>query len=295
MAVFLALGLGVLVGTTVLNDPLVTGLRRRTDELQRSQDELRQQLDGALQDVAQLERFADDVEASALADRLALRSVVIVTADGVGADAVDEAVAALDRSGARIVATITAQPSMAAANTSDAAALAEAIGAPADTAPATLMADAADALAARLASPPVRPGDGQSDVLARLLNGGLVVAPGLSDAGLADVGGSTQAVVTVGGGEAQDTSEGFLVPLTAGLVDREVLTVAAESSDPDASFVTDVRDRSDSPALITVDGLDHPIGATALVLAIDGADLSGEGGAYGYGDQAPQVLPPPPE
>ncbi len=295
MAVFLALGLGILVGTTVLDDSLVASLRRRTEQLQQQASDLRDQVDDGLRQIAVQERFATDAQAWLLPNRITLQPVVIVTADGADAAALDEAATVLDLSGARVVTTITVQPAMTAANGSDAQDLATLLGAPAGTTPQDLMTQAADALAARLATGAPRAADPQGDLLGKLLSGGFVVAPGLSDADLAGVGGSEQVVVAVGGGSASaaTASEGFLAPLVADLVDREQVTVAAEDSAPNAAFITAARDRTGSSSLVSIDGLDDPIAGTALVLGIDIAMTTGEGGAWGVGDQASQPLPPP--
>ena len=289
------MGLGILVGTTVLDDSLVDSLRGRQETLQQQASDLRNQLGDTLQALAELERFAADVQPFVLPARLTDQPVVIVTADGADADALDEAAAVLDMAGARVVTTIAVQASMTGANGADAQDLAGLLRLPADTAREDLMAGAADALAGRLADEPVRPLDPQDDVLGRMLSGGFVVAPGLSDAGLAEVGGAGQVVVAVGGGSAAEgpTSEGFLAPLVADLADRDVVTVAAEGSDPTSTFVTTARDRAGSAVLVTVDGLDHAVGGSALVLGIESAALTGQGGSWGLGDQASQPLPPP--
>jgi hypothetical protein len=296
VAVFLALGLGILVGTTVLDDSLVASLRRRTEQLQQQASDLRDQVDDDLRRVAAQQRFATDVQAFLLPNRITLQPVVIVTVEGADAAALDEAATVLDLSGARVVTTITVQQAMTGASGSDAQDLAALLGAPADTSPQDLMTQAADALAERLAAGAPRAADPQSDLLGQLLSGGFVVAPGLKDADLAGVGGPEQVVVAIGGGSAPAAalSEGFLAPLVADLVDRDQVTVAAEGSDPNETFIAATRDRTASGALVSIDGLDDPIGGTALVLGIDTATTTGEGGAWGVGDQAAQPLPPPP-
>ena len=296
MAVFLALGLGILVGTTVLDDSLVGSLRGRFERLQQQTSDLREQLDAALGRGTQAERFAADVQPFLLKNRLVAEPMVVVTVDGTEGAALDEALAALDLAGARVVTVITAQQAMAAESASDAQELAGILGMPASATPEELMAGAADALAGRLASSPVRPVDSGEDLLGQLLNAGFVVAPGLSDGDLADVGGPGQEIVVVGGGTPASlaASEGFLVPLVSNLVNREMITAAAEGSDPASTFVASATEAADSGSLVTADGLDQPVGGSALVLGIDQVLLTGEGGAFGVGDQASQPLPPPP-
>jgi hypothetical protein len=293
--VFLALGLGILVGTTVLNDSLVTSLQRRTETLQQVTSDLREQLDVALQRAAQSELSATDVQPFLLPDRLAGQPVVIVTVEGADGGALDEAAAALDLAGARTIAMITVQPEIVPDGGATTQELAKALGLPADTAPGDLMAAAAEALAGRLAESPVR-ADAGADLLGELLNGGFVVAPGLSDADLAEVGGPGQVIVIVGGASAssQPATKGFLIPLVGDLIDREMTTAAAEGSDRTSTFLSSTADAVGSTALVTVDGLDQSVGGNALVLGIAQALQTGEGGSFGLGDQASQQLPTPP-
>ena len=186
---FLALGLGILVGTTVLDDSLVNSLRHRTEQLQVLNADLRDQVDKAEQGIAGLEGFASDVQPFLLSNRLASDDVVVVTADGADAGALDETSKVLNLAGAHVITTITVQSAMTDGSGSDRQQLAGILGRPANTAPDELMADAADALAARLSEAPARTVAVNDDLLGQLLNAGFVVAPGLSDGDLAGVGG----------------------------------------------------------------------------------------------------------
>jgi hypothetical protein len=125
----------------------------------------------------------------------------------------------------------------------------------------------------------------------------MVVAPGLSDADLAGVGGPGQIVVVIDGGtgtSAASTGEVLLAPLVAALVDRQQPSAAGEGSDRTSTFLSTARDLAGSGALVSVDGLDQSVGGSALVLGIDRWLLTGQGGAFGLGDQASQPLPDPP-
>lgn len=294
---FLALGLGILVGTTVLDDSLVNSLRRRTEQLQGVNSDLRDQLDKAEQALADQQQFATDVQPFVLSGLLTNEEVVIVTTDGADSGALDEASRVLNLAGAPIVTTITVQPAMTSGTDADAQQLAGILGRPANTAPDELMADAADALAARLSESPARTVDVNDDLLGDLLNAGMVVAPGLSDADLAGVGGPGQVVLVVDGGigtSAASAGEVLLAPLVAALVDRQQPTAAGEGSDRTSTFLSTTHDLVSSGDLVSVDGLDQAVGGSALVLGIDGWLLTGQGGAFGLGDQASQPLPDPP-
>jgi Copper transport outer membrane protein, MctB len=230
-----------------------------------------------------------------LADRLADQPVVLVTVEGADGGALDEAAAVLDLAGARTITTITVQPEIVPDGGSNTQELAKLLGLSANSSPSDLMAAAADALAGRLAETAARAGAGD-DLLGQLLNGGFVVAPDLSDADLAEVGGAGQVIVVVGGASAasQPATQGFLTPLVGDLIDREMTTAAAEGSDRTSTFVSSIIDAVGSTALVTVDGLDQAVGGNALVLGIAQALETGEGGAFGVGDQMSQPLPPPP-
>ncbi|MDX6627747.1 MAG: hypothetical protein QOE56_2736, partial [Solirubrobacterales bacterium] len=283
--------------TTVLDDSLVNSLRHRTEQLQGVNSTLRDQLDKAEQALSAHEGFATDVQPFLLADQLANQEVVIVTTDGADAGALDEAAHALNLAGARIVTTITVQPAMTSGTDADAQQLAGILGQPANTTPDELMADAADALAARLSETPARTVDVNDDLLGELLSAGMVVAPGLSDADLAGVGGPGQVVVVVDGGtgtSASTAGEVLLAPLVAALVDRQQPTAAGEGSDRTSTFLSTARDLAGSGDLVSVDGLDQSVGGSALVLGIERWLLTGQGGAFGLGDQASQPLPDPP-
>jgi hypothetical protein len=286
----------VLVGTIVLNDSLVRSLQTRTETLQQTTSDLREQLDAALQRAAQSERFAADVQPFVLSDLLADQPVVIVTVEGADGGALDEAAAVLDLAGARTITTITLQPAIVPDGGSGTQELAKLLGLPTDTSPDDLMTAAADALAGRLAEASTRGAGAGDDLLGQLLNGGFVVAPGLSGADLAEVGGPGQVIVVVGGtsGASDPATQGLLTPLVGDLTDRQMTTAAAEGSDRTSTFLSSTRDAVGSTALVTVDGLDRAVGGCALVLGIDQALHTGEGGSFGVGDQASQPLPGPP-
>jgi hypothetical protein len=295
VAVFLALGLGILVGTTVLDDSLVRSLQGRTERLQIQLDDLRGEVVAAQADAGGLETYAKDVQPFATANQLAGTPVVLVTADGVDDGSLGETRSSLDMAGASVVTTLTVQPSMLATDPSDRQDLAVVLDLPPDTPADQMAADAANELAQRLATPPVR-ADGSPDVLGDLLGGGFVTAPGLSDADLPDVGGTGQVVVVVGGGStgAVAIGDAFLTPLVARLTGAGVDTAAAEGSDPSTTFVSATRDATDSGALVTVDGVDQSPGGTSLVLGVAHLLGSGEGGTYGAVAGGGWQLPPPP-
>ena len=114
-----------------------------------------------------------------------------------------------------------------------------------------------------------------------------------------DVGGRGQMVVTIAGGiagEPSPTSELFMEPFVTELVGSGVVSGAGESLASDDGFVTDLRatvDDSSVAPLVTVDNVDLPIGASAMVLGLGEALIDDAGGDYGVKDGATRLLPPP--
>lgn len=298
VAVFLALGLGVLAGTTVLDQGLVNTLRSQTTELRKDLDDLRQTVTEQRRDLATLTAFGEQALPYLVSDRLFGRPVVIVTQDGVEDATLAEARRALDLSGANILTTLTVRAEMVADDPSTRAELAGIVGMPETSAPDELAAAAASALAQRLATAPGAAG-ADDDLLGDLLSAGFVTAgqPAISDASLAQIGGPGQIVVVIGGGPADvaPPPTSFLVPLTTSLVTLGMTTAAAEGLAAEAGFVPAVREEvdADTQPLATVDDADLPIGGAALVLGIQEVVLSGTGGDYGVGDGASRLLPSP--
>jgi hypothetical protein len=298
VAVFLALGLGVLAGTTVLDQGLVNTLQDRTQRLQDDLGELRATV-GDLQDrLGAMSAFADQALPHLVESQLSDREIVIVTQDGVEDGSVDQAREALDLAGAVVLTTLSVRPEMAAETAESRRALAELLGMPESTPPEDLSATAADLLATRLSLEPDPIAEpGSEDLLGVLLSEGFVTAstPGLSDATLLDLGGRDQVVVTVGGGseEIAPGPSSFLVPLVRSLADSGVVTAAGESLSVEVSYVERVRDEvdADGTPLVTVDDLDQAVGGAALVLGLQRASLEGIGGHYGVKAGASRLLP----
>jgi Copper transport outer membrane protein, MctB len=164
-----------------------------------------------------------------------------------------------------------------------------------------LTTEAARTLADRLAKDPAGDLSGGTDELGELLSQGFLTssAPSISDATLNDVGGRGQMVVTIAGGiagEPSPTSELFMAPFVTELVGSGVVSGAGESLASDDGFVTDLRatvDDSSVAPLVTVDNVDLPIGASAMVLGLGEALIDDAGGDYGVKDGATRLLPPP--
>src|SRR4029079_208444 len=90
MAIFLALGLGVVVGTTVINPGLVKNLNDQTDGLKQNLCEIQQEQQNLQSQLDTMNTFSDQAMPYLVADQLFGRQVVIVTQEGVDPRALAE-------------------------------------------------------------------------------------------------------------------------------------------------------------------------------------------------------------
>lgn len=297
VGVFLALGLGVLIGTTVINRGIVTQLEDRTDDLSAELSDLR----GEVSDVrAQAETWAaygEETMDLVLTGRLDGRDLVVVTQDGTDDASIDGVLGALrlamgdEEQG--IVGPFSVTARMALGSEADRTELAAILGSDPAAETETLQAEAANQLAQRLAF-----GAEGDDTLEELLAARFLVdeGPEISEAALSTVGGTGQAVVVLAGGPADSSlrPESFLVPLVADLAADGSTVVAGEpvnGQEEEPPFVTALRtDGEVSTRIATQDNVDQLPGQVGLVLALEDL-LRGIPGHYGVKDGADGPIP----
>lgn len=291
VAIFLALGLGVLAGSTVLEQSLVDGLQAQTDRLQADLSDLRGQATDQRVELDKLNEYSDAVLPVLARGRLVGRQVLVITDQGAIDDGLsDRVIDALRTADADVLAALRIDPRMSASSAATRNALAEAIGVPASTSARILGEKAAAALARRLARADQPP----DDILGRLQDAGFVTDL-LGSAAPEDVGGANQSIVVVHGG-AQDQlphPSDFLVPLVEDLVAAQRLDVAAaEGTDSQPEFVRELRDSNllADRQFVTVDNVDLGMGQVALDLGLQRLLEFGEGGDYGL--EAADIFPP---
>ncbi|MGH2739757.1 MAG: copper transporter [Actinomycetota bacterium] len=291
VAVFLALGLGVLTGTTVLNRGIVAQLERQTDLLTAGRDSLREQLSELGSEAEAWSAFGREVMDYIVEGRLVGTRVVVVTQEEADDGGVEGVRHALEIAGAEVEAVISADVSVNATGQAETEQLAEAIGAE-PTAP-ELAQRAAEALADRLVT-----GASSDDVLERLLDAGFLRSrgPAIDAATLERLAGPNLLVVVVSGGEQQPAlaPEQFLVPFTARIAERGLPLAATESVDSVYPFVEVLRrDGSLAERIVTQDNVDQTAGEVGLILALRDLLIDDTAGHYGVKDGAARLLPAP--
>ncbi|HXF56569.1 MAG TPA: copper transporter, partial [Actinomycetota bacterium] len=170
VAVFLALALGVLVGTTVVSQGVISDLERRADEALQRSEELRDQVGELQADLRSWEAFGASVEPLLVGGQLAGRGVVVVTQEDVDPAELDGVLRALQESGATSLPVLVLTDRLALADGSSQAELAAALGSAPGGDPVALAAEAARRLAHRLAAGP----GPEPDLLEQLVAGGFL-------------------------------------------------------------------------------------------------------------------------
>jgi hypothetical protein len=294
VAVFLALALGVLLGTTVVNQGVIENLSQRTNDAVSRSEQLRSQVSELQAEVRSWDRFGAAVEPMLISGQLTAREVVMVTQEGVDAAEIDGVRQALTDAGASVVAVIVVTNRMALLDDDARTDLRTIIGplAPA-TDPAELSEGAARELAARLANGPV---GGATDLLGELIDARfLVVRDGTGT--IEQIGRASQALSVLAGGAREPvlTPESFLAPLTVALAENARPVVAAETAETAYPFVPFLRrDGSLDGQVVTVDNADTMPGRIAIVLGLrDLLQEPGRGGHFGVKGGASALIPRP--
>lgn len=290
VAVFLALGLGVLTGTTVLNRGIVTELENRTDQLAETSGRLREDVRGLQTETERWSRFGEQVMEYVVDGRLVGTQAVLITQEGTDTAGIDRVREGLDAAGAELRAVLSLDDQLALENASDVQELSQALEIEAED-PEALSEETARVLADRLAF-----GVQGTDVLERLIAADFLLSrgPGLDAAALERVGGPEQVVIVVAGGRGTPIidPERLLVPLVDRLAERGSLVVAAEALQTDYPFVTLLRsDGAVSSVIVTQDNVDQLPGEMGLVLALENLVADRTSGHYGVKEGADRLIP----
>ncbi len=294
VAVFLALGVGVVMGSTVIDRVTVDALEAQVDRVENSvkatQAENRR-LDEQLRTVRD---FAGQARDRIAEGQLEAVTVLVVAVTGIDREPVDGLRQALASSEADLAGTVWFTGKMRLESESDRRALAAALGIPPDDAN-VVRRQALVRVAAALE------GAGDADLLPALLTGGFLAYEGppgqdtSPTSALASLPrrGVRVALVSGAGADVGDDQVALPFAQALGLSSARVVAAEAGRDSPGGRgvFVGLVRNDGVLGARIsTVDNLESPMGQAATVLALD--DLSvPRTGHYGVGPGAQRLLP----
>jgi hypothetical protein len=328
IAVFLALGIGLVLGTTFLEDATV-------DTLEGQLQGLESDLDREAERNADLQRQLDafEAEATGLDEQLGeslfdgrLRGVpvLVVASDGIDGGLVDRVTGALEQADAEWAGVWWMTDRLALDDDEEVADLADALGVDTDDPDRlrnNLALQVGDVLFGAADLPEAAAGDGGVDgaveptsaaqepaepgIVAALRESGFIDYDVPDDEEAVTLPASGLRIVVVSGPEASVAPDDALVPVLTDLaVDGPVPVVVAEPSvrpdnpgegddEPDERLVHTVREHDDlADRVSTVDDLDRVAGRVAMVLALaDARAPEPTVGHYGMGNGADRLLP----
>jgi outer membrane murein-binding lipoprotein Lpp len=309
VAVFLALGIGIIMGTSVIDRAVVdrlesqqSTLNKNVDEVKAENNRLRAELKAERDTAGEL---ADQGSQVLLNGTLPGVPVLVVGARGIDTNGLDSLVTLLGRAKADYRGTLWLTDRFTLDNQSEVSDLAEILGFRSDASVGTLRLAAVTRLALALRPAIGTPVPDQGDaVITALRNKGFLdySAPEGVDAEVfPTLAAGTRIVVASGTGAVVPDAQ-LMLPFVRNLVatrpDRgPVPVLAVASMPPDATaadtFIGPIRkDRELADRMSTVDDLDEFSGQMAAVLAL--GDLgAGRFGQYGRGDGAQRLLPAP--
>jgi Copper transport outer membrane protein, MctB len=281
VSVFLALALGVLVGTTVVNQGVIDDLNNRTNSAVKRAKDLEAQVGDLQGQLEEWRSFATAVEPLLVEGQLTGSEVVLVTQEGVDPADLERVRRSLEDAGGSVVAELVITKRMALTDEAARTELAEAVGSFQSTDPTDLAETAAQRLASRLTAGPSSPDSPDTDLIDRLRTAGFLVLRG--GGAPEDIGTSFQSIVLLAGG-----SDPRVVASSRPLV-------AAETTQTALPFVGLIRnDGALDGDLVTVDNADQIPGRVAIVFGLrDLLASPGQGGDYGVKDGASGILPRP--
>ncbi len=297
VAVFLALALGIVMGSTVVDRAIVESLRTQIGDVRDRARSARAENDALRRELDRRDAYLRAVAPFAVSGRVPDVAVAIVAVRGVDEERVGELADLVGRAGGTVttVAWLEDPWALGEARREQAAALARLLGVPRRSDP-VLREAAARALLGRL-----RDGPGpDTDVLADLERLGFlrtVPAPGAEGPVGEAAAVPVARVVLAGRSDALPGVRRLSVVLAEAAVAAGLPAVVAEelaADDPDSPrgrWVAAVRADADlARQVATVDHLDLTEGRVAAVLAL--AELArGVAGSYGYGPGATAPLP----
>lgn len=304
VAVFLALGIGVIIGVTVINSGIVDQLQKRLDSVERSDRQTRTDNDRLTAQLGTWDRFVEQGRNDLLAGQLKGVPVLLVGVDGIDRKSVDDLRTDLVAAGANAEGMLWLTDKLNVRSQADANALAGALTMAEDT-PDVVRATALARLATVLQA-----GADPAGLIPALRQGGFIdyeapVAPASTSSSPTTLGPTpptlpvpgTRSVVLSGAGARLD-DDTMTMPLVTQLALTGAPVVAAEAGQDTPGgrgvFVGLVQQRPETASRVsTVDNLESFIGQAATVLAV--RDLGKEPAShYGVGPGAQRLLPETP-
>lgn len=300
-AVFLALAIGVALGSGLLSNTVLSGLQDDKHELQERIDTLTEERNALNEKLSAAADFDAQMAPRILAGNMRDKSVVLFRTPDAGDDDVEALVRLVGQAGGTVSGTIGLTPQFVEANAAEK--LLSVVnspivpaGAQLNTATVDQGSQAGDLLGIALLTDPgpeARPVDDASreTVLTTLRDTGFITY------GTERIGAADTALVVTGGTLADDAgNQGATVArFTAGLAQHGTGTVLAGrdgSATGTAAIAVTRSDAALNNAFSTVDDIDRESGRITAVLALGALAAGGKPGQFGIGRGASAVTVP---
>ncbi|MFG2001087.1 copper transporter [Spirillospora sp. NPDC048911] len=300
VAIFLALALGIILGSTTLSQSVADSLRSQANAAQQRGDRLRDENAQLSKQIKGDEQFAQVLGPQTVADRLRGQSVVFVELPGAGSDALEQLSDLAQQAGAAVTGRVTLQTKFLDDN----------------------QKQTVEELANQLKPEGVAfAGDADSYDKAGAVLASAIVTKDAAKAGREDASGGTilnsfkqAGYVTTSGKPGQHATLAVVMapstPYTGGggETDNQALlslTTALDAADrgsalggpntaaqKNGGLIAALRGSDAEKNVSSVDVADQPSGQVVMILALQ-QELAGKAGQYGIGPDASGYLPSP--
>lgn len=300
-AVFLALAVGIVLGSGVLSDTLLSGLRTEKQDLQKQITALTDQRNALNEKLSAASEFDTQMAGRMVRDALSKKSVVVFRTPDAESGDVDALARVIGDAGGTITGTVSLTQEFVEANSAEKLrSVVNSSIVPAGAQLSTTLVDqgsqAGDLLGIALLinrNPAVRPADDaqRNTVLASLRDTGFVTYQGDG------LGASDTAIVVTGGRLGDDAgNQGATVARFAAAMAPHGAGVVLAGRDGSASGTSAVAvaraDAGMAAALSTVDDIGAESGRITATLALQNLIRGGQPGQFGIGPGAAAVTVP---
>jgi hypothetical protein len=287
-AVFLALGVGILAGTTVIDRGLVQGFEANTTALQNRLNTQRSQITIQERDLALWDKFGDKIIPPLVQGRLDGRATVVIADNAVPGALLNGLSETFALAGAKRPTRLTLTDKWALAAPASVEQLALLLGLKGSSKDEVL-AEAASRIASRLGGSSDPRAD--DDLIHDLDNAGFLDVSDLPDVGPFPSSNALVILVTSGASNETPTEDAFFIPLLRVLTSARVVATT-EPFGADRSLAEKVRgDRELARSVCTVDHGDTVAGQLSLVYCLRDLVAGRAAAHYGVRRGAKAVAP----
>jgi hypothetical protein len=305
IAVFLALGIGILMGSLVLGEALLDQLERDVDRLGNRNDDLLGTVEDLQTQVNLSEDFASLARANMIAGQLSGEQIVLFTYQGTEGALLDQIRSTVEEAGGSVVDTIEVTDKLALDGEAELAQLALILGSASDE-PAELQTELGGLLGSEAAAaaietpgqdPPnqgTQPGKDLEVLVRDLQEDGFLNVDGLEDGETMVPPGASFVIAAGSADDPPFAVDGYTLALANSLIVDGAPVLGLETTTSLWKFSTLLRDDdSAQDNLTTIDNAESVTGSIALVLSLEQAEDGVRGNHYGVGDGAESVIPEP--